>query len=560
MSNKSLSVFIISLFLFIAGTNTSFAKKSNKVVIDTLKTDLAKDKAAVVPFQDTLFFVYGHIGSVSVVQRAQNIEENIKILEKDYKFHSDSLKIEIDGQNFLITYLEKTILGINDRQAKVLNKTKEEIAQEYLDIISDAINKKREQGSWKNILKQIALSLLIIAITYYAIKYVNIGCRKLVLFVKKHKDKAINKIEFILDVNKQITIVVFIIKTLRFIIVLFILYSCLLTFLGLFPETKWLSDTLIQYVLSPLRAAVSAIKNFIPNLFSIIVIFFLFRFLVRIIKVVAERIEDQSMTFKGFYSDWAMPTFNIIKVILYIFMFILIFPHLPGAESKAFQGVSVFLGILFSLGSTSIIANIVSGIVITYMRPFKLGDRIRMGEFLGNVIEKTPLVTRIRTPKNEIITIPNGTIMNAQTYNYTTSAEEYGLILHTTIAVDYDIQWRRVHELLIEAALNTPNVLSDPQPFILQTALDDFYAKYQINVYTKEANEMANIYSNLNKNIQDIFNREEIELLSPHYNAHRDGSKIMIPKENIQSGKFQTFPFNMQVQISKDNESTSKED
>ena len=269
--------------------------------------------------------------------------------------------------------------------------------------------------------------------------------------------------------------------------------------------------------------------------------------------MIAEKVKTGSISLSGFYPDWSMPTFNIIKVILYIFMIILVFPHLPGANSPAFQGISVFLGVLFSLGSTSVIANIVSGIVITYMRPFQIGDRIKMGEFLGNVIEKTPLVTRIKTPKNEIITIPNGNVMSAQTVNYTSSAEKYGLILYKTITVNYDIPWRKVHELLIEAGLNTPNVLSDPKPFVLQIALDDFYVEYQINIYTKEANEMANIYSNLHTNVQDIFIRENIELLSPHYRAQRDGSDVMIPKEYIRNDKFRTSPFNMQVHITKDN-------
>jgi len=536
-----------------SGKTTKTSKTTN-VIIDTVKTDYSKEKAPVVPFQDTLFYIYGHIGSVSAKQRAENIQANIIELEKDYTFASDSFKIEIDGANYLITYKGKTILGINDLQAKVLNKPKEEISKEYLDTISNAINQERERGSWKNILKQVALALLILVVTFYAIKYLNIGCRKLISFIRRHEDKTFDKIKFILDTSRQIYIVVFIVKTIRFVAVLFILYFCLLAFFSLFPETKWLSETLIQYILSPLNIAFTAIKDFIPNLFYILVIFFLFRFLIKAIRVVVEKISDGSLTFKGFYPDWAMPTFSIVKVILYIFMFILIFPHLPGSDSKAFQGVSVFLGILFSLGSTSIIANVVSGIVITYMRPFKLGDRIRMGEFLGNVIEKTPLVTRIRTPKNEIITIPNGTIMSAQTVNYTASAQEYGLILYTTITVDYDIQWRKVHELLIEAALNTPNVLSDPKPFVLQIALDDFYVEYQINVYTREANEMANIYSNLNKNIQDVFNREEIELLSPHYRAQRDGSDIMIPKEYVRSGKFRSSPFSMQIQVSKEEE------
>ncbi|MFR9166940.1 MAG: mechanosensitive ion channel family protein [Dysgonomonas sp.] len=423
---KKKIIFSIFLILFLIGysTTSSYAQKkkdtkptvpTKEISIDTVKIDYSKRKAPIVPFQDTLFFIYGNIGSITPQQRAKSIEENIKILEEDILFDADSLKIEIDGGIYLITYYGKTIIGITDPQAEVLKKTKAEIAKEYLEIIVHSIEKERAQGSWQNILKQVGLSLLILIITFFCLKYMNIGYKKLRIFIKKQKNRAIDKLTYILDADKQIAIALFLLKIIRIIVIIIILYLCLYAFFSLFPETKWLADTLIGYIISPLKSALVAVRNFIPDLFSIIVIFVLFKFLIKGIKVIADKISEGSMVVNGFYPDWAMPTFSIIKVILYIFMVILIFPHLPGSNSPAFQGISVFLGVLFSLGSTSVIANIVSGIVITYMRPFKLGDRIKMGEFLGNVIEKTPLVTRLKTPKNEIITIPNGTIMSAQT-------------------------------------------------------------------------------------------------------------------------------------------------
>lgn len=170
-----------------------------------------------------------------------------------------------------------------------------------------------------------------------------------------------------------------------------------------------------------------------------------------------------------------------------------------------------------------------SGLVLTYMRPFQIGDRIKINDVVGNVVEKTPFVIRVRTPKNEEVTIPNSGIMAAQTFNYSESARMYKLILHTTITVGYDIPWRKVHELLLNVAKQTPDVLEDPKPFILQTALDDFYVEYQLNVYVIDADKMPQIYSALRQNIQDIFRDAGIELMSPHYRAYRDGSKPAIP-------------------------------
>lgn len=534
------------------GKNVATPPPSKAVIIDTVKIDYSQKKAPISPFLDTLFYVYGNSGAVTPEQRALSIEKNIISLYQDPLFEPDSLKINVAGETYLITYMNETVIGINDIQAEMENKSKSELASEYLHFIVKAIEKEQERTGWKNILRVIALSLLILLLTVLAIKYLNLGYRKLRYYVARQEHWTIDKLKYILDQKKQIGIILFLLNMLRFICVAFILYFCLFAFLSLFPETKWLAETLISYVMSPLTKAYSSVVGFIPDLFNIIVIVVLFRFSIKAMKIVTDRIGDGSINIIGFYPDWAEPTFNIIKGLLYAFMIVLIFPFLPGANTDAFKGVSVFLGILFSLGSTSIIANVVSGIVITYMRPFKLGDRIRMGEFTGNVIEKTPLVTRLKTPKNEIITIPNGTIMSAQTINYTHSAEEYGLILYATVAMGYDVPWRKVHELLIEAGLKTPKVLKDPKPFVLQLALDDFYVQYQINIYTKDADSMAPIYSDLYKNVQDVFNREGIELLSPHFRAQRDGSAVNMPQEYVKQGLDRIAPFNMNVHITND--------
>ena len=555
---RLLAVLVIA---FVCVPSVFSQKKSSKrtntpkpTVVDTISIDNSLIKAPVALFGDTLFYVYGNIGSITADARAEAIEENIKKLVKDPFFDADSLKISIETHNHLITYIEDPIMGVNDIQAEVLGKSKSELAHEYLDIITQAVLKEKDRTSLQGILKLIGIALLILASTFFAIKYLNVGYRKLKAFIATRTSWTIDKLSFLLDTNKQLGILLFLLKAIRLSAILFILYFCLYAFLGLFPETQWLSQTLIGYIISPLRKAYHAVVDFIPDLFTIFVIFFLFKYFIKAVKIVIERIADGSIYIRGFYADWAEPTFHIIKVLLYAFMIVLIFPHLPGNDTKAFQGVSVFLGIIFSLGSTSVIANVVSGIVITYMRPFKLGDRIKMGEFSGNVIEKTPLVTRIKTPKNEIITIPNGTIMNAQTINYSNSADEYGLILYAAIRIGYDVPWRKAHELLIEAGLNTPDVLKEPKPFVLQAALDDFYVEYQINIYTKEANKMAAIYSDLNKNIQDIFEREGLELLSPHFVTAPLETKPAKTEDFVKTGFDRFAPFNMKPTVSKGEE------
>jgi small-conductance mechanosensitive channel len=167
------------------------------------------------------------------------------------------------------------------------------------------------------------------------------------------------------------------------------------------------------------------------------------------------------------------------------------------------------------------------------MRPFKIGDRIKIADVTGDVIEKTLLVTRLKTVKNEIITIPNSSVLSGNTTNYSIEANENGLIIHTTVTIGYDVPWPKMHETLITAALRTEAILKEPKPFVLQTSLEDFYVAYQINAYTREASKQALVYSNLHQNIQDCCNEVGIEILSPHYRAARDGNTTTIPADYL---------------------------
>ena len=214
----------------------------------------------------------------------------------------------------------------------------------------------------------------------------------------------------------------------------------------------------------------------------------------------------------------------------------MIFPYLPGSDSPAFKGISIFLGVLFSLGSSSAISNLVGGIVITYMRPFKMQDRVIIGTTEGYVIDKNLLVTKLRTIKNEEVTIPNSIVLNSHIKNYHANHVNAPLIIHLTVTIGYDVPWKKVHELLINAAKKTKDILDDPAPFVLQTSLDDNYVSYQINGYIENINKMERICSLLNGHIQDEFNTANVEIMSPAYSAIRDGNESTIPSSNLPEG------------------------
>ena len=348
----------------------------------------------------------------------------------------------------------------------------------------------------------------------------------------KLKAITIRDYEF-LDTHKQGRILLFSSTILRYAVILAQLAISIPMLFAIFPQTEALALRLFSYVFDPFKMIIKSIVGYIPNLFIILVIYFCVKYLIKAIQYIANEIQNEKLKITGFYPDWALPTFNIIRFLLYVFMIAMIYPYLPGSDSGVFQGISVFVGLIVSLGSSSAIANIIAGLVITYMRPFRLGDRIKLNETEGNVIEKTPFVTRIRTPKNEIVTIPNSSIMSSHTVNYSESAQQYGLIIHTTVTFGYEIPWKQVHELLIDAAQNTPGVIADPKPFVLETYLHDYYPMYQINAYIKNADKLAQIYSDLHQNIQDKANEAGIELMSPHYYAQREADPVVMPPEYL---------------------------
>lgn len=528
----SVYLFSFILLMLLGFTNEAFAQKKNskknKKKIEVVKADtvqisqLILDKSPVVPFRDTVFFVYGNMGSFKSKQRAEAIKQRIVKLEEDPFFEDDSLKlVDING-NIDILYKGDIILSVDTLQASYLKSTRTDLAKNYLIEIISVIQKQRDETSVRRLVIQIGYTILILVGLCFVIWFLFQATRRIRALLWLQKGKRIKGFMGLIDADRSVHILIWIVKFFRLLLILFSLYWGLWGLFKIYPSTMGWADTLWSYVVVPIKSIAHSIIDYLPKLFTIIVIVVVFRYIQKFLRSIADRISDNKMSIKGFYPDWAFPTYNIVSVILYVFMFILIFPYLPKSDSTVFQGVSVFAGLVISLGSTSVIGNLVAGLVITYMRPFKIGDRIKMDDCVGNVVEKTPLVTRLKTTKNELITIPNSSVMNSKTINYSLSAREYGLILYTSVTISYDVSWTKVHELLKEVADRTDFLMKKPKPFIQQEALDEFYVSYQLNVYTRDADRMPHIYSELRKNIQDVFGQAGVELLSPHYQINKN--------------------------------------
>jgi small-conductance mechanosensitive channel len=351
---------------------------------------------------------------------------------------------------------------------------------------------------------------------------------------EKIKPLTIKKLK-LLNTKQILNILLFLLNALKYLITAFQLFITIPIVFSLFPLTKALASTIFSYILNPLKNIFFGIIRYIPNLITIVIIIWVTRYVIRGLKFFSTQISRGKLVISGFYSDWAEPTFNILRVLLWAFTVAIIYPYLPGSDSRVFQGVSVFVGIIFSLGSSSAIGNLVAGLVITYMRPFKIGDRIQIKDITGFVVEKTLMVVRIKTHKNEYVTFPNTIILSSSIINYNTSSDEdaEGLLLYADITFGYNTPWQTVHAILIDAALRTNHVQKKPKPFVLQTAMNDFYANYQINLYTKEVDKVPAIYSRLYENIQTGFHAAGIDMTAAHYRINLPAEAYKPPGDNL---------------------------
>lgn len=504
-----------------------------KAKIDSLR-QTAKSFPVYGFFDDTLFVIYNRLGSFSAADRADAITQRIKKLSDSGTFTSDSLTVADNGTACEVSYGETILVSVTEDDALWNNTSRKNLANSYKVKISKAINEYHSEISPTELLKEIGMAIALLGLIFLIIFYTQKLFKWTALKISGQQDKLIKSFSVtnytILDSHKLTQVILFVNTVVKWVLIIVLIYISLPLLFAIFPWTSGLAEKLLSYFLNPIKNIGRSVINYLPNLFTIIVIVFVFKYVIKLLKYFADEIKTGKLKIDGFYPDWASPSFQIIRILLYAFMFTVIFPYLPGSDSQVFKGVSVFLGVLFTFGSSGSLSNVMSGLVLTYMRAFKIGDRVKIGDITGDVIEKSLLVTRIRTPKNEIISVPNSNVMSSHTINYSSDAPEKGLILHTTVTIGYDVPWQDMYKALIEAALRTQHILKDPKPFVLQTSLEDFYVSYQINAYTREPGKQAAIYSELHQNIQDCCNEAGIEIMSPHYRAGRDGSTSTIPE------------------------------
>ncbi|HET9066913.1 MAG TPA: mechanosensitive ion channel domain-containing protein [Gemmatimonadales bacterium] len=491
--------------------------------------------APVVIDGDTVLRVYAPLGAMSPKERADAIAARISRLEAELKGSGDSITVLTEEGRTLVMLGERPLMTVLPGDADSAGVPAATLAGRYRDALAVAYTSSAINWRWEQILRGLLYTLLTTAVAFllaWLIRQIVIRATRLLGLLRA--SRRLPSVKFqrleLLSAERIADLGTLILGVLRVVAWVLLGYFYIVLVLSYFPWTRELSSQILQYATAPLGAVARSIADYLPNIFFIAVIVVVTRWVLQLIKSVFGAIGNRTITLGGFEPDWAEPTYKLVRVLVMAFALVVLFPYLPGAHSDAFKGVSIFMGVLFSLGSTGAVANLTAGTLLTYTRSFQIGDRVRIGDVVGDVVGRTLLVTKLRTLTNVEVSIPNSQVMSGHVYNYTALAASQGVALQVTITIGYDVPWRRVHELLLAAAAATEGIEAAPAPFVLQTGLNDYYPAYELNAYTHDAARMRFTLSALHAAVQDHFATGGVEITSPAYMAMRNGDASTIPE------------------------------
>jgi small-conductance mechanosensitive channel len=467
-------------------------------------------------------------------QRATEIAGRIKGIAADWSMSGKSLRTIKAQEQTRVLAADRLVMIITDADADVEGIPRQVLSELYLDKIRGVIERYRQERTPRVLLVNSAYAAgatLLLAVIVFVIIRVSRRLEQWIDNRYKAKLQGVRIQSFQLVQAEKFWHGVH--GGLHAVRVIAIVLLCLVYahyVCNLYPWTRLLAKRGGALLLDPLRTMAGGILAAIPNLAFIAVLILVLRYVLKLARLFFSGIENGTVTISGFDRDWALPTYKILRMLIIALGAVVAYPYVPGSQSDAFKGVSIFVGIVFSLGSTSAIANIIAGYMMTYRRAFKVGDRIKVMDLVGDVVEMRLQVTHLRSLKNEEIIVPNSQILSSHVINYTRLAKEHGLILHTTVGIGYETPWRQVEAMLLLAAERTPGLLREPPPFVLQTQLGDFCVTYEINVYCDAPAESLKLYTLLHRNILDVFNEFGVQIMTPAYEVDPEQAKV-VPKE-----------------------------
>jgi len=519
--------FFICLFL-VQLSHASVADQNPNSLIEGV------DVASVVVDGRDLFPVAG-VSIYNASIRATDISKKIKALAGDPAFSTNLLYIVAEKD-------EESVMAGSNKIMRVLNKDAElagidrQLTATIIQLkIGEAITQYRKEREPKEIAiragRALVLTAMLLVVLWLLRKVHKIVSEFIRARILEKIEKGMQFQSFEV-VQRQHLWMVYrgLMDLIRIGVAVFVIYFYLQRVLQLFPWTRGVGLTLLDMLVSPLRILWNGLVAFIPDLIFLIILFFIVRYILRVIRLFFMNLERGDVRLNSFEPEWAQPTFRLVRTLIVLLAIVVAYPYIPGSDSSAFKGLSVFMGVILSLGSSSLIGNVIAGYTMTYRKAFQIGDRIKVGDHIGEVQDIRMLVTRLRSPKNEEIIVPNSQILSQEVINYNTLAKTRGLILHSIVGIGYETPWRQVEAMLLEAAGKTNGALRDPAPFVLQKSLGDFAVSYEVNIYCDDPTRIQLIYTDLHRNILDVFNQYGVQIMTPNYESDPEIPKV-VPKE-----------------------------
>jgi small-conductance mechanosensitive channel len=503
------------------------------VVPPTQPETLTAVRAPVVIDGAVLFTVRG-ISAFPAEQRAAAIEARIRTLAGEARAEPPSLTLEDQPGTTWILANGQRLIPVHDEDAALEAVDRRLLAEAYRLRIASAVAAYRADRQpavlWRHALLTLGATLALIVGAFI--------CRRIFRWLQSVLERRYR--ERVRDVSIQSFQVVraeqlwgALSGILSFVwgfTVVGMLFVYLRYTLGLFPWTRGAGNRLVALALDPLRNMGTGFVSMIPNLAFLAMLFLVVRYVLKVVRLFFSGVAEGTVRLRSFDRDWALPTYRLLRVAVVAFALVVAYPYVPGSDTEAFKGVTLFIGVIFSLGSSSLIGNIISGYSMTYRRTFRLGDRVQVGSHVGKVQEMRLLVTHLLTAKNEEVIVPNSSILASEVVNYSSMAKEPGLILHTTVGIGYETPWRQVEAMLLEAAARTQGLLRDRPAFVHLRSLGDFCVTYEINAYCDTPDRMLSLYTELHRNILDVFNEYGVQIMTPAYEGDPAEAKV-VPKE-----------------------------
>jgi small-conductance mechanosensitive channel len=497
------------------------------------EAETATVTAPVVLDGRALFQVRG-VSGVTAAERAEHIAERIESIGASEDFAIESIRVVRSEDEVAVMTDGELLVRVFEADAALEHVDRYTLATARAERIRRALQSYRFERSSERLQKAVLYAIGGLVAYVGALVSALYAMRRLTSFVEDKVKQRVRSVAIqsfqILKAQHVWQSVQSILRFTRVILILALTYAFLEFTLALFPWTRAASESLFHYVMEPLSAMVKAFIHHLPNLLFLVVLFLLTRYGLRMLRLFFDAVERGAVRLDNFEPEWSRPTYRLIRTGIVVLALVVAYPYIPGSSSDAFKGISIFLGVLLSIGSSSFTSNLIAGYALSYRRAFRAGDRVSIDGVVGDVLYTRMQVTHLRSLKNEEIVIPNSTILNNTIVNYSSLARSKGLIIHTTLGIGYEVPWRQVEAMLLVAASRTDGVLQEPRPFVLQKALADFAVTYELNAYCSDPQLMFAQKNELHRNILDVFNEYGVQIMTPAYESDPPQPKL-VPKE-----------------------------